>query len=104
MFRRIIYISFLAGLSGCVVPVSSSCMDSQKYEHPEFNNPPNNNKCSATDAAAYVIAATLKTLENEDKKNKVEAKKPVKCSDMIGKAQKECARKERELYDPLDEL
>jgi hypothetical protein len=79
-------------------------MDSQKYEHPESINPPNNSKCSATDAAAYVIAASLKSMADEDNKTKVNANEPVKCSDMIGKAQKECGSKQRELYDPLDEL
>jgi len=104
MFQRIIYTLFLAGLSGCVVPISSSCMDSQKYEHPAANNPPKNSKCSATDAAVYVVAATLKTLEYEEKNKRVKANKTVKCSDMVGKAHKECNRKERESYDPLEEL
>ncbi len=70
-------------------------MDSQKYENPNANHPSNNSKCGATDAAAYVIAATLKSMEGEDNKTKVNAKELVKCSDMVGKAQKECARKEK---------
>jgi len=104
MFRRIPYIFLLASISGCVVPISSSCMDSQKYEHPDAIHPPKTSKCSATDAAVYVIAATLKTLDEEDKETKTEVKTEVKCSDMVGKAQKECVSKEKELYEPLDEF
>ncbi len=104
MLRKIIYVFILANLSGCVIPVSSSCMDSQKHENPNANPPPNTSKCSATDAAVYVMAATLKTLENEDKTTKAEVKEAVKCSDMVGKSQKECVRKEKKSYDPLDEL
>jgi len=106
MFRKIIYGFLLASLSGCVIPISSSCIDTQKHEHPDVYHPPKTSKCSTADAVVYVLAATLKTLKNEDKgkEPKVETKKTVKCSDMIGKAQKECVRKEKALNDPLDEL
>ncbi|AAZ24012.1 putative lipoprotein [Colwellia psychrerythraea 34H] len=102
MFRWLIYVFILANLSGCVTPVSSSCMDSQKHQNPNANTPHNTSKCSATDAAVYVMAATLKTLE--DKTTKADVKEAVKCSDMVGKSQKECVRKEKKSYDPLDEL
>ncbi len=106
MFRRLIYVFLLTSINGCVIPVSSSCTNTntQTYEHPDPNFPPKTSKCSTTDAVVYVLAATHKTLEDEDKKTEVNTKKAVKCSDMVGKAQKECASKESELYDPLDEL
>jgi len=104
MFRWILSIFVIASINGCVLPVSSSCIDSQKYQNPEINYSPNTNKCDATDAAIYLIAATLKTLDDEDKKTKVGTQKAVKCSDMVGKSQKECVRKKKDLYDPLDEL
>lgn len=104
MYRRIIYIVLMTSLSGCVIPVGSSCMNSQKHENLDANRPSNNSKCDATDAAVYVIAATLKTMDDEDKTSSEKAKQAVKCSDMVGKTQKECVRKEKSLYDPLDEL
>ncbi len=104
MFRRIIYFLLLAIISGCVLPISSDCIDSQKYQNPNANHPPNNSKCDATDAAVYLIVATLKTLDEEGEKTKVETKKSVACSDMVGRAQKECVRNKQNAYDPLDEL
>jgi len=104
MFRKIIGVFLLASLTGCVIPVSSNCINTQKYEHPDANFPPKDSKCNTADAVVYVLAATLKTLEDKDKQAKVETKKAIKCSDMIGKAQKECVRKEKALNDPLDEL
>ena len=104
MYQRIIYIVLMASLSGCVIPIGSSCMDSQKHVSLDANHPSNNSKCDATDAAVYVIAATLKTMDGEDKNSSEKAKEAVKCSDMVGKSQKECVRKEKRLYDPLDEL
>jgi len=104
MFRKISAIFLLACLNGCVIPVSSSCIDSQQYEHPDANHPAKSSKCDATDAAVYVIAATLKTLENEDKTTRVDTKKEVTCADMVGKSQKECHRKEKALNDPLNEF
>ena len=55
----------------------------------------------STDEAEKLI---IKTLEDEGNKTKVKSKKAIKCSDMIGKVQKECVRKEKSLNDPLDEL
>ncbi len=104
MFRWIILLFTVASLISCAVPVSSSCIESQQYHHPDAHNEPNNSKCDATDAAVYLIAATLKTLAEREEKPQTKGAKAVKCSDMVGKAQKECVRKERELYDPLDDL
>ncbi len=104
MLKKIMIFSLIVCLGGCAIPVSNSCIDSQRYEHPDANFPAKESKCTATDAAVYVIAATLQTLENENKKTNVEGTKAVKCSDMVGRSQKACVRKEKESYDPLDEL
>ena len=106
MIRSTICCFILVFLMGCVVPVSSSCMKSQQYKVPDNNYPPDNSKCDEKDAAVYVIAATLKTIqENEkDKKEAPSTKAPEKCSEMIGNARKECLRKDKELNDPLDEF
>jgi hypothetical protein len=103
MFRWVIYVSILTCLIGCVVPISSGCADSQKYQNPEGAKAPSNSKCSTTDAAIYLLAATLKTLDG-DEETEVKRRVIVKCSDMIGRAKKACDQQEREEYDPLDEF
>ncbi|TPH16093.1 hypothetical protein [Litorilituus lipolyticus] len=106
MIRGMLFCFTLAVLIGCAKPVSSSCMESQRYKVPENNYPPDNSKCDAQDAAVYVIAATIKTMQEQEKEKKEapSSKEPVKCSDMIGNARKDCLRKEKELNDPLDEF
>ncbi|RHW77988.1 hypothetical protein [Colwellia sp. RSH04] len=104
MIRRLLYCLTLMTLMGCVVPVSSSCMESQRPKHPDNNYPPDNSKCDAKDAAAYLIAASIMTMQEKEVKEEAPTKEPVKCSEMIGNARKKCLQKEKELNDPLDEF
>lgn len=99
MFKKIAYVLLVLSLNGCV---SSGCIDTNQHAHPEIRSSKTQN-CTSMDAAVYVATATIQMLK-DDKKSDKKIKKSTKCSDMVGKSQKECTRKERELYDPLDEF
>jgi len=94
-------------LSGCVLPISSSCQDTFTHENPNIIPTNKTQDCSDLDAAVYLAAAIYKTVEEEKTKSKttkVETKNEVKCSNMLGKSQKKCLRQKNDLNDPLDEF
>ncbi len=94
-------------LFGCVIPVSSSCNSDQSFENSNNSSPVKAQNCSELDAAVYLASALYKEAHKVPEKEKTienPAKDSTQCSGLVGKSQKECQRKEKASYDPLDEL
>lgn len=94
-------------LSGCIIPVSSSCTSDQPFENSNSGFHPKGQDCSKLDAAVYFASALYKEAQKQPVKEKPTSNstnQKIKCSDLIGRAKKECQSKEKSSYDPLDEL
>lgn len=111
MYKLVIIISsiimFTIILSGCITPVSQNCRSSQPFESSNNGAPTKEQNCSELDAAIYLASALYKEAQKNPTKEQATTKptdKDIKCSDLIGKSQKECLRKQSTSYDPLDEL
>lgn len=107
MYRFIITITLITNLTACVIPVSSSCSGDRTFDNANSGFPPKGQDCSELDAVVYLASALYKEAQkNPEKKEAIRAQtnENPKCSELIGKSQKECLRKENASYDPLDEL
>jgi len=94
-------------LTGCITPVSSGCANNQEFKSQSTDSSSNNQNCSEIDAAIYLASALYMEAQKEPTKEKTISDPNAndsKCSGLVGKAQKECQRKVKASYDPLEEL
>jgi hypothetical protein len=98
MNKFIITIMLTVLLSGCVIPVSSSCTSDQPFENSDNGFPPKGQDCSELDAAVYLASALYKETQKQPTKEKptsISTNRKIKCSDLIGRSKKECQSKKK---------
>lgn len=107
MYQHAIVIVLISLLTACIYPIRSSCTQDESNKAPNAGQPVTEKSCNEVDAALYLASALYMQAQKQPTKEKTISDpnaKNSKCSGLVGKAQKECQRKERDAYEPLDEL